>query len=126
VPFLLAEPTSAVRSVFDALKLVLRQKKRSPFIMFKPTSRAPTQPLANAHAYVQEQHDGHRQHVSVASDGTVSVHGKETAELETVADSFLETLQGENLFRVSHLYLIRELPIYLGRGLPSHAMEGLT
>ncbi len=51
--------------------------------------------MANTHVYVQEKFDGHRQHVSIASDGSVSVHGKETAELETVADSFLEHLRAE-------------------------------
>ena len=95
VPFLLAEPTSAGRSVFDALKLVLRQKNDPRSSMFKPTARAPPPPMLNTHVYVQEKFDGHRQHVSVASDGSVSVHGKETAELETIDDSFLETLSAE-------------------------------
>lgn len=95
VPFLLAEPTSAVQSVFDALKLVLRQKNDPRSSLFKPTSRAPPPPMENTHVFVQEKYDGHRQHVSIASDGSVSVHGKETAELETVADSFLEILRAE-------------------------------
>jgi len=95
VPFLLAEPTSAVQSVFDALKLVLRQKNDPRSSLFKPTSRAPPPPMENTHVFVQEKYDGHRQHVSIASDGSVSVHGKQTAELETVADSFLETLRAE-------------------------------
>ena len=51
--------------------------------------------MANTHVYVQEKFDGHRQHVSIASDGSVSVHGKETAEQENVDDSFLETLRAE-------------------------------
>jgi len=91
VPFMLAEPTTAVRSVFDALKLALRQKGDPRSSMFKPAARAPPPPMLNTHVYVQEKFDGHRQLVSVASDGSVSVQGKETAELETVADSFLET-----------------------------------
>jgi len=95
VPFLLAEPTSAVRSVFDALKLVLRQKNDPRSSFFNPRARAPPPPMANTHIYVQEKYDGHRQHVSVASDGSISVHGKETAELELVAESFLETLRAE-------------------------------
>ena len=95
VPFLLAEPTSAGRSVFDALKLVLRQKNDPRSSFFNPRARAPPPPMENTHVFVQEKYDGHRQHVSIASDGAVSVHGKETAELETVADSFLETLRAE-------------------------------
>ncbi len=84
-----------MRSVFDALKLVLRHKNDPRSSFFNPRARAPPPPIANTHIYVQEKYDGHRQHVSIAADGSVSVHGKETAELETVADSFLETLRAE-------------------------------
>ena len=51
--------------------------------------------MANTRVYAQEKYDGHRQHVSIASDGSVSVHGKEVAELENAADSFLEQLRAE-------------------------------
>ena len=94
VPFQLAEPSSSARSIFDALKAALRHADDPRASAYKQRKRA-APPLANQRVFVQEKYDGHRQLVGVSADGTVSVHGKEQAEQETVGASFLDDLETE-------------------------------